>query len=373
MLKQGETTSCDSLEFQALVSHSARLGNDPLQIQGAGGNTSIKQGDVMWIKASGRWLMHATEQNLFVPVNREPLLQALAVGDSRAEKSVDFIVDELNPEGLRPSIETSLHAILIPRVVIHVHCVDTIAIAIQQDAAVQLDTLLSDFSWVFIPYVRPGVPLSNSIASRITAETNVLVLGNHGLVVAADSVDDCVALLERVRLAMRQEPRNPVYSKTSPADDAHARASEALISAASLERVLRGSDYVSAQPVAAHAIAFDKVGLEVAAGGSLYPDHVIFLGQGIAIADAGEDAVSVGRRYSLQGVATPVSIVFPGLGVAILGSATEGQIAMVRCLSDVCCRVPAGAAISYFDEHQNDELLNWEAEQYRQTLRQDSA
>ncbi|MYA89823.1 MAG: class II aldolase, partial [Boseongicola sp. SB0662_bin_57] len=35
-------------DFRAL---SARLGKDPLQVQGPGGNTSVKDGDVMWIKA----------------------------------------------------------------------------------------------------------------------------------------------------------------------------------------------------------------------------------------------------------------------------------------------------------------------------------
>ena len=37
-------------EFRAL---SAQLGRDPLQVQGPGGNTSIKHDNVMWIKASG--------------------------------------------------------------------------------------------------------------------------------------------------------------------------------------------------------------------------------------------------------------------------------------------------------------------------------
>jgi len=42
--------------FRAL---SARLGQDPLQVQGPGGNTSVKSGDVMWIKASGTELADA--------------------------------------------------------------------------------------------------------------------------------------------------------------------------------------------------------------------------------------------------------------------------------------------------------------------------
>lgn len=45
-----------SSEFEALLDLSARVGADPDLVQGAGGNTSIKEGGTLWIKASGLWL-----------------------------------------------------------------------------------------------------------------------------------------------------------------------------------------------------------------------------------------------------------------------------------------------------------------------------
>ena len=48
---------------------SHRLGNDPLQVQGAGGNTSIKNENYMWVKASGKELSDSISDNIFVPVN----------------------------------------------------------------------------------------------------------------------------------------------------------------------------------------------------------------------------------------------------------------------------------------------------------------
>ena len=47
--KQSEVTSTD---FDALKVLSADFGRNPLHIQGAGGNSSIKDGDKMWIKAA---------------------------------------------------------------------------------------------------------------------------------------------------------------------------------------------------------------------------------------------------------------------------------------------------------------------------------
>lgn len=355
-------------QFSLLRSLSSRLGADPLQIQGAGGNTSIKQGDTMWIKASGKWLQFANDEELFVPVRRQSLLEALDASDPRAEKSIDFVIDDLNPQGLRPSIETTLHAVLEHRIVIHVHCVDTIALAIRQDAQSQLSERLTAFRWAFIPYTRPGLPLSRSIAASINADTDVLVLGNHGLVVAADSVAECVALLESVRLALRCVPSNV---RTQPYLENHASiGTDSPIYRELLKRV-ENLDYVPAKQPEAHAIAYDSVALGVAAGGSLYPDHVIFLGEGTAVARQGEDANAVSRRCQSSDKPPLVSIVFPDEGVVLLNNATPGQQAMARCLSDVCLRVPEGVPINYLSDEQNHELLHWEAEQYRQALEAD--
>ena len=45
--------------LEALRTLSAKLGSDPLLVQAAGGNTSLKRDGIMWIKASGTWLRDA--------------------------------------------------------------------------------------------------------------------------------------------------------------------------------------------------------------------------------------------------------------------------------------------------------------------------
>ncbi|RVG41156.1 class II aldolase, partial [Sinorhizobium meliloti] len=124
-----------SSEFEALLDLSARVGADPDLVQGAGGNTSIKEGGTLWIKASGLWLAHARRRDVMVPVALDPLLDALERDDPATEKAQDFVVRDLNPSGLRPSIETTVHALMPQKVVVHVHCVETIATAVRADAA----------------------------------------------------------------------------------------------------------------------------------------------------------------------------------------------------------------------------------------------
>src|SRR4051794_11050527 len=57
---------------------SARVGANILLVQGAGGNSSVKRDDVLWVKASGAWLSEAKEKNMFVPVELAGARAALA-------------------------------------------------------------------------------------------------------------------------------------------------------------------------------------------------------------------------------------------------------------------------------------------------------
>ena len=58
-----------------------------------------------------------------VPV--PPLLDVLEA--AAAAPAEACVIADLNPGGLRPSIETTMHAALPHPVVVHVHCVETIA------------------------------------------------------------------------------------------------------------------------------------------------------------------------------------------------------------------------------------------------------
>jgi len=305
---------------------------------------------MMWIKASGTWLAHAKDADLFVPVHLPPLLNALAVEDPRAEKSVDFVDQSQNPNGLRPSIETTVHAVLPQKVVVHVHCVSTIAVAIQRNAEALFEELLDEFNWLWVPYLRPGLPLSKYISSTMASGVEVVILGNHGLVVAADSVQQAEYLLARARSAVSQS-----YKSVHDPD------------LNNLQRICANTEYEPAEDLAAHAIAMDDAALTVAAGGSLYPDHVIFLGEGSTIATDTAPIMETATLKSTNG-ALPLSIIVPGAGVLMHKDANDSQKAMAKCLSDVCLRVSAEADINYLNAEELYQLLNWEAETYRQSL-----
>lgn len=338
----------NSLEFESLLDLSARVGSDPALVQGAGGNTSIKEAGTLWIKASGLWLAQARERDIMVPVALDPLLEALGRDDPACERAQSFVTADRNPSGLRPSIETTVHALMPQKIVVHVHCVETIATAVRTDAEAVIAEKLDGVPFAFVPYARPGLPLAKAIAARLRDGVSVLILGNHGLVVAGETVADTAALLREIPYRLHARPR------IAPPPDT-----------AALLRLALGSDYALPQDAAIHAAATDLESCRIGAGGNLYPDHVIFLGQALAIAAPGETASDIERRY--QADAPPV-ILFPGKGVLARREIDPGAAAMARCFADVAARIPEGARLRYLTSDENAELLGWDAEKYRQAL-----
>ncbi|RWE21243.1 MAG: class II aldolase [Mesorhizobium sp.] len=340
-------TEADAQELAALRALSARIGSNPHLTQAAGGNTSLKAGDTLWIKASGTWLKDALSDDIMVPVAMTPLIEAVKRHDPAADKPQAFAIDALNPRGLRPSIETTVHALMPQRVVLHVHCVDTISLAVQADCESEAARRLEGIEWAYAPYRRPGLPLAQGIAERLRPGVDVLILGNHGLVVAAETVAEAERLLHRVRSLLarpaRVMARPDVEALTALAGD---------------------SGYRLPADAEAHAVALDVDSCRMAEAGSLYPDHVIFLGQGSVLARPGEQVADVAARLGED----PVAVLFPGAGVLMRGDASSGADAMQRCLADVTVRIDITARLNYLTAAENDELINWDAEQYRQKL-----
>jgi rhamnose utilization protein RhaD (predicted bifunctional aldolase and dehydrogenase) len=342
------STPIDDAEFHALRELSAALGADPLRTQGAGGNTSIKRDGVMWIKASGTWLADALAHDIMTPVRLEPLRKAIVDGDPRAAAAVDFVDSGASPSGLRPSIETSVHAIIPSPVVVHIHCVNTIALAVRRDGeSLVRERLRPHADVAFAPYRKPGLPLAQAIAERLTKDTNVFVLANHGLVVAGETVAEVADRIERVCEALSTPAR------AAPQSDIE-----------KLATTIEGTDYRLPQDPAVHAVALDPKSLAIARLGSLYPDHVVFLGPGLM--EASVDS----RRLHVQteNRRAPLMMALPGLGVVLHRSTSKNAEAMALCLADVAARIPDEAPIRVLTSAEEQELTNWEAEAYRQSI-----
>lgn len=338
-----------SAAFAELRALSARLGAAPLQVQGAGGNTSLKSGGAMWIKASGTWLAEAGTRDIMVPVDAAGLLAAVERGDPDCESALAFVPPGETDSALRPSIETTLHAALPAPVVLHTHCVATIATAMRADAEAVTAEKLGDLGAIFVPYVKPGLALARAIRARLRPDARVVVLGNHGLIACGETCAEAEATLREA--SRRLEPALVPPQGPSPALAA-----------------LLGAGHEAAPGDAVHALARDPDRLAIAARGSYYPDHVIFLGPAVAVAEAGETAAAASARLTAATGRAPVLILLPGAGAAIRADASPGARAMARALGDVMARVDPAAPLVALSAAQEAELTNWDAEKYRQAL-----
>ena len=221
---------------------SARIGRNPLLTQASSGNTSMKIGGTLWIKASGKWLASALEDEAtFVAV---PL-----------DSAFDRIAGS--------SVETATHAVLPQKVVIHVHSVNAISWAVRSDGYERLVERLAGIAWQWIPYVASGMPLARYVEGAVAArpELRVFVLANHGLFVSGDDCADAEARLEEVERRL-----------------------------AAAARVCGRCD--------------DPVSRRILEGGILYPCQAMFLGAGTApFSDPG---LTVAQRAVLEGLAEVV-------------------------------------------------------------------
>ena len=137
--------------LQPLLELTQRVGSDPLLTQASTGNSSIKLNGVLWVKASGRWMADALRDEILTPLELEELTDCLRRGIDPAERYP------------RASLETAMHAAIPHAVVLHVHCVNTIAWAVRDDAPMQLERRLGRLRWQWLPYVSSGMPLARAI------------------------------------------------------------------------------------------------------------------------------------------------------------------------------------------------------------------
>jgi rhamnose utilization protein RhaD (predicted bifunctional aldolase and dehydrogenase) len=323
--------SSEQFELTAVRELSAAIGREPLLVQASSGNTSIKIGDVLWIKASGKWLIQADSDDFLVSVQlsraRRCLRDDTAIPETASESSV----------GLRASIETAMHAVLPQKVVVHVHSINAIAWAVREDGPRQLGLRLSGLPWRWIPYTPSGSSLARMI-ERVLSRfplTDVLVLGNHGLVVCGDTCRLAEQLLAEVEKRLAIEPRS--------APEPHS---------ALLNQVLSESAWSLPPYPAVHSLATDRLSRRILSGGVLYPCQAIFLPGTTPV------LASPASQQAFQ--------LFEDRGVLCGNHMTRAEQQMLAGLANVVQRIDASAPLRYLTSSEVSDVLNGGAESYRQ-------
>ena len=338
-----ESNNFSQQEILDFKNISQKLGSNSSLVQAAGGNTSMKSSKSMLIKASGTWLINSNKEEVFVEVNLDSIKNKIDL-----EIDDNFSKDIISKNDLRPSIESSFHALIDFKYVLHVHSTSTIANAISLNSEIRLKEIIKeDFN--YIPYARPGFPLTMMIKKKFNSKNQIFILENHGLIVAGNELQQTHDLLLDVHQKL-DIIRNNHF-------DATIQNSESLIENYSLKNDKKYNLFKTVDKKIFSA--FSK---------SFYPDHVIFLGPGIPTFEYVDDVNHFLSNLKSKNINPPPYFILKEIGLYEISSVIPAAREMMDCFLEVLLRINFQDELKYLSQPQENELLNWDAEIYRQSI-----
>lgn len=182
-----------------LVTISQRYGRDSEMVIAGGGNTSYKNSENIWVKASGHSLASITEDG-FAKLDRSRLskisMKSYSKDVTKREAQIKYDLMKANlTKDRRPSVETSMHDIIEYAYVVHTHPTKINGLMCGQNANQVIADLFGGEA-VYIPYIDPGYVLFKEVEKQIKVyqeakgkSPQVILLQNHGIFVAANSIE----------------------------------------------------------------------------------------------------------------------------------------------------------------------------------------
>jgi rhamnose utilization protein RhaD (predicted bifunctional aldolase and dehydrogenase) len=389
-------------ELAELIEISRAVGVDPDLVQGGGGNTSVKSrgGSSIFVKASGTALAEMDADRGWAELDLDGVRRLLEA-PGLAEKPEDEREREVlrllqstvrRPAEARPSVESSLHAIL-DRVVIHTHPVGLNAFLCCRDSARRYREIIGDVvvkRWgepLYVPYVDPGYTLAKRLESDIRAYRDshsrlpaVVLLENHGLFVAADEAKDCLSLSKKLcELGQKWIGGERINSKEFPALEnaglakGLAELRGALLNGGCAPLLVRRD----ASKIAADFLT-DGRRIEAAKRGAFTPDQIVYCRtfplilsprrEGGAHRGAWEKAIASYReRFGVD----PRVLIVPGEGIYY----TAPNLAQLRVVAEIyrsamtaIIRSAKGGGPRFLSRQQSRFIEGWEVERFRGAL-----
>ena len=186
------------------VDASRTLGQDPFLVLHGGGNTSVKNDEFIWAKASGFDLGSLVPEGL-VQLRRADLDALLAQDHLTDIAMMDgYAAATVLPDQPAPTIEAMFHHALPFTSVLHSHA-DAIVALTDTVRGLDLVAEVLGEDVVLVPYVMPGFELAKlapELWRQSGGRARAMVLQHHGLFTMGDTVAEALALhLKLVRRA----------------------------------------------------------------------------------------------------------------------------------------------------------------------------
>lgn len=356
------------MSFASLIAHSKRYGSDPSYVLLGGGNTSYKEGNILYVKASGHALGTIDESG-FVKMDLRKLEKIwekqYSSDDEEREDEVlrDMMACRLEGETARPSVEALLHALLPFPYVIHLHPAMVNGLTCAQEGEKAVARLFPEALWIEL--VKPGFILADIVRSRMAEQkketgtvSSLIFLQNHGIFVGGQSLEEIEGLYNSLMGKISSQlVRKPDFSPLE-ADSSRVESVKKKLGTLTTEPVL-----FSWNKEFAHYLQDEKHFQAVSS--SFTPDHIVYAGFKPLWVGEGQDVVSAFKQYEAEHGVSPKIVCVQNLGVFSLG---EKPMPLFVDTVSIAVYTESFGGPRFMDDAMIDFIRNWEVEKYRSSV-----
>jgi len=196
------------------------FGKNDNYVQAAGGNISIKDGDIIHIKKSGLHFKDIKDKNDVISLNiskKDINQEVLSIKNKKnLENRYNKFIDQKNSGEGRPSIELSFH-IFGDKYTLHLHPTLINIFTCTKEGQKIIKKMCEDNDDMsYVDYYKPGIILTDEILKERFALNDITFLFNHGIIVTGPSEDAIKERYKSVENALKKEIVYKEYLQEGP-------------------------------------------------------------------------------------------------------------------------------------------------------------
>lgn len=360
-----------------LVAFSNLYGSNEELVLAGGGNTSAKDGDVMYIKGSGTQLATITADG-FVRMSRSALADIFKKdypsddNEREAQALSDLSAAKMEgQENKRPSVETLLHSLFDKTFVLHLHPALVNGLTCSQGAEKKAKEILGeDFIW--IDACKPGYILSKICYDKMEEfkakhgkQADMIILQNHGIFFAADDENELGEMLYGVLDKLRAELKyEPDFDFTSDFDGEKAdKCMAAILDIYGEDAVVTYEPTPEALKIAASPESAQCVMKPFT------PDHIVYCKAEPVYGFCNACIRGAVNEYEDEKGYKPKIIIVNGCGFFAVDYSAKGSQTAAMLFNDaikVASYAESFGGVLPMSDELSDFITNWEVEAYRQ-------
>ena len=368
------------MSLNELLELSHRYGKDMSYVIAGGGNTSWKNEELMYVKASGTELATIGGEG-FVKMNLSRLdeIWGREYSENSEEREEQVLADMMasrfpSEEGKRPSVESLLHALIPYTYVVHTHPALVNALTCSREGEKVVEELFGKQA-VWIPVTDPGYILAKYISDKVTRHMDeglefprIIFLQNHGVFVSGSSVEEIdktyKSIFEKIDGKLKKDTV-PV-AEVSPLDPSLVdEAREILNPLMGGELTVLGFVNQDILDFAGSVESFEPLSL------SFTPDHIVYYGFKPVYTESMKGLAGAVTAYIDENKVNPRLAVIKDVGAFSFNTsesmAEKGKLLFIDDVN-IAVYVKSFGGHLFMPTENIDFIRNWEVEKYRASL-----